>query len=56
MRGFVDVHTHILPGVDDGAVDLQQALVGAPLAWCWEWPAAGISLTVLSLRLIRLQQ
>ena len=25
MSGFVDIHTHILPGVDDGAADLQQA-------------------------------
>lgn len=26
MEGFVDIHTHILPGVDDGAGDLPQAL------------------------------
>lgn len=26
MEGFVDIHTHILPGVDDGARDLSQAL------------------------------
>ena len=26
MEGFVDIHTHILPGVDDGAGDLQQSL------------------------------
>lgn len=25
-RGFVDIHTHILPGVDDGAPDLNKAL------------------------------
>ena len=25
MNGFVDIHTHILPGVDDGAADLQAA-------------------------------
>lgn len=25
-RGFVDIHTHILPGVDDGAKDLADAL------------------------------
>lgn len=26
MEGFVDIHTHILPGVDDGARDTAQAL------------------------------
>lgn len=26
MEGFVDIHTHILPGVDDGAQDLSQSL------------------------------
>lgn len=26
MEGFVDIHTHILPGVDDGASDLAQSL------------------------------
>lgn len=26
MEGFVDIHTHILPGVDDGARDLSQSL------------------------------
>lgn len=25
MNGFVDIHTHILPGVDDGAENMQQA-------------------------------
>lgn len=25
-KGFVDIHTHILPGVDDGAPDMEQAL------------------------------
>ncbi len=25
MEGFVDIHTHILPGVDDGARDLSQS-------------------------------
>ena len=26
MEGFVDIHTHILPGVDDGAKDISQAV------------------------------
>ncbi len=26
MNGFTDIHTHILPGVDDGAVDMEQAM------------------------------
>lgn len=26
MNGFIDIHTHILPGVDDGAADMQEAL------------------------------
>lgn len=25
-EGFIDIHTHILPGVDDGAKDMEQAL------------------------------
>jgi len=25
MRGFIDIHTHILPGVDDGAANMQEA-------------------------------
>lgn len=25
MSGFIDIHTHILPGVDDGAADMQEA-------------------------------
>lgn len=25
-RGFVDIHTHILPGVDDGALNMDEAL------------------------------
>lgn len=31
--GFVDIHTHILPGVDDGAADLDQALAMLEMAW-----------------------
>lgn len=26
MRGFVDIHTHLLPGVDDGAPNMTEAL------------------------------
>ena len=25
-RGWIDLHCHILPGVDDGAVDMEEAL------------------------------
>ena len=30
---FVDIHTHLLPGVDDGAQDLKQALTLLQRAW-----------------------
>lgn len=33
MRGFADIHTHILPGVDDGAADLAEALQMVQMAW-----------------------
>lgn len=33
MNGFADIHTHILPGVDDGAQDLSQALALLKMAW-----------------------
>ena len=33
MRGFVDIHTHILPGVDDGAKTVQDAMALLRLAW-----------------------
>lgn len=33
MRGFVDIHTHILPGVDDGAKTSEEALALLQLAW-----------------------
>ena len=33
MDGFTDIHTHILPGVDDGAQDVGQALRLLRLAW-----------------------
>lgn len=33
MERFVDIHTHILPGVDDGAADLEQALALLRMAW-----------------------
>lgn len=31
--GFVDIHTHILHGVDDGATDLEQAMSMLEMAW-----------------------
>lgn len=31
--GFTDLHTHILPGVDDGAADLSQALAMLDMAY-----------------------
>ncbi len=33
MKGFTDLHTHILPGVDDGAPDMTQALRMLRMAW-----------------------
>lgn len=33
MNGFTDIHTHILPGVDDGAQDTGQAMRLLRLAW-----------------------
>lgn len=33
MTEFFDIHTHILPGVDDGAKDTQQALAMLRMAW-----------------------
>lgn len=33
VQGFVDLHTHILPGVDDGAKDLKEALELLTMAW-----------------------
>ena len=33
MKGFTDLHTHILPGVDDGAEDMSQALRLLRAAW-----------------------
>lgn len=33
MRGFTDLHTHILPGVDDGAKSLSEARELVRLAW-----------------------
>lgn len=33
MKGFADIHTHILPGVDDGAADMAEALQLAHMAW-----------------------
>ncbi len=33
MQGFIDIHTHILPGVDDGAQDMSEALRMLRTAW-----------------------
>ena len=33
MNGFIDIHTHILPGVDDGAVNMQEACQLVYMAW-----------------------
>ena len=33
MNGFTDIHTHILPGVDDGAPDMSQARKLLRMAW-----------------------
>ena len=33
MEGFVDIHCHILPGVDAGAQNLEQALALIDMAW-----------------------
>lgn len=33
MNGFFDIHTHILPGVDDGARDYRQARELVRMAW-----------------------
>ncbi len=33
MGRFVDIHTHILPGLDDGARDLEQAMALLRMAW-----------------------
>lgn len=33
MNGFTDIHTHILPDVDDGAQDIGQAMRLLRLAW-----------------------
>jgi len=33
MMGFTDIHTHILPGADDGAQDMSEALKMVRTAW-----------------------
>jgi len=33
LNGFTDIHTHLLPGADDGAKDLQDALALIKMAW-----------------------
>ena len=41
--GFIDIHTHLLPGIDDGAQDMAQALELLKLAW--EDGTTGVVLT-----------
>jgi protein-tyrosine phosphatase len=38
-HGMIDLHSHILPGIDDGAVDLETSL-----AMAREWVADGVSI------------
>lgn len=33
MNGFTDIHTHVLPGVDDGAADMHEACELVRMAW-----------------------
>ena len=33
MERFVDIHTHILPGVDDGSPDLERSINLLRMAW-----------------------
>ena len=33
MQGFTDMHTHLLPGVDDGATDISNAMALIRMAW-----------------------
>lgn len=33
MNGFTDIHTHVLPGADDGAQDVAEALKLVRMAW-----------------------
>lgn len=33
MQGFTDIHTHILPGVDDGAEDSDISMAMLRMAW-----------------------
>lgn len=33
INGFADIHTHILPGADDGARDMEEALKMVRMAW-----------------------
>lgn len=43
MSGFIDIHTHILPGIDDGAKDILEARQMIRMAW--EDGTRGIILT-----------
>lgn len=33
MKGYIDFHTHILPGIDDGSVDLEMSVAMLQAAW-----------------------
>ena len=33
MQGFTDIHTHIIPGVDDGAECIEVSLEMLKIAW-----------------------
>ena len=40
-KGFVDIHSHILPGIDDGAKDLNNSIELIHLTLGFSQPKAG---------------